>query len=263
MNINEYINCVSESPLDNIVINGGYTGIFRKIAVVGDSLASGEFENIVDGEKSYHDYLDYSWGQYLARDVGCKVYNFSRGGMTAKEYIEEFADLKNYWDLETWAQAYIIALGVNDITRILKGELNMGNINDINHEDYKKNAKTFVGFYAGIIQKYKLLQPNAQFFLITIPHEPDITSERDALCDEHEKLVCEIAELFDNCNVINLRKYAPVYDAKFKEKFYLGGHMNATGYRLTALMVESYIDYIVRNKPDKFKKVGFIGTPYI
>ena len=33
-------------------------------------------------------------------------------------------------------------------------------------------------------------------------------------------------------------------------------------YRLTALMVESYIDYIIRNNPEDFKQVSFIGTPY-
>lgn len=37
--------------------------------------------------------------------------------------------------------------------------------------------------------------------------------------------------------------------------------MNAAGYRLTALMVESYIDYIIRNNPEDFKQIGFVGTP--
>ena len=49
-------------------------------------------------------------------------------------------------------------------------------------------------------------------------------------------------------------------DKKFKENFFLAGHMNAAGYRLTALMVESYIDYIIRNNLSEFKDVQFIGT---
>ena len=75
----------NEKPLDNLVTDGGFTGIFRTIACVGDSLSSGEFESIDDdGKKHYHDYYDYSWGQYMARMAGCTVYNFSKGGMTAK-----------------------------------------------------------------------------------------------------------------------------------------------------------------------------------
>lgn len=38
--------------------------------------------------------------------------------------------------------------------------------------------------------------------------------------------------------------------------------MNAAGYLLTARMIESYIDYIVRHNIVDFKQVGFIGTPH-
>ena len=68
-----------EKPLDTLVTDGGFCGIMRTIACVGDSLSSGEFEQLdAEGKKSYHDMFDYSWGQFLARMVGCKVYNFSR-----------------------------------------------------------------------------------------------------------------------------------------------------------------------------------------
>ena len=35
--------------------------------------------------------------------------------------------------------------------------------------------------------------------------------------------------------------------------------MNAGGYLLTAKMVMSYIDYIVRQNPEDFAQAGFIG----
>ena len=99
-----------EKPLDNMVSDGGFCGIFRTIACIGDSLSSGEFESRkADGTKGYHDCFDYSWGQYMARMAGCKVYNFSRGGMTAEEYVENFADNNNLWSTDKLAQAYIIA----------------------------------------------------------------------------------------------------------------------------------------------------------
>ena len=38
--------------------------------------------------------------------------------------------------------------------------------------------------------------------------------------------------------------------------------MSPTGYVLTARMVESYIDYLIRHNVRAFKQVGFIDTPH-
>lgn len=63
MNANEILSVKNgEKPLDNLVKDGGFASIFRTIAVVGDSLSSGEFESQKDGVKGYHDYFEYSWG---------------------------------------------------------------------------------------------------------------------------------------------------------------------------------------------------------
>ena len=94
-----------EKPLDKMMSNFGFCRIFRTIGCVGDSFASGEHEGTaVDGSKTYHDFYEYSWGQYMARDIGAKVYNFSRGGMTAEEYCESFADKNGFWDKEKACQ---------------------------------------------------------------------------------------------------------------------------------------------------------------
>ena len=75
----------NEKPLDNIVSDGGFVGIFRKIAVIGDSLSSGELEaRDVGSPTTYHDWFDYSWGQYLARMSGTTVLNFSEIRMALK-----------------------------------------------------------------------------------------------------------------------------------------------------------------------------------
>ena len=71
-----------------------------------------------------------------------------------------------------------------------------------------------------------------------------------------------LTAVFSNSYVIDLYNHAPVYDAAFRDKFFLGGHMNACGYILTAKMMASYIDYIIRHNIDDFKQVGFIGTPF-
>lgn len=257
MNIEE-IFPVNEKPLDTIVTDGGFCGILRTIGCIGDSLSSGEFEAINDNnEKTYHDYYDYSWGQYLARMAGCTVYNFSRGGMTAKEYCESFAEENDYWNPEKKCQAYIVALGVNDI---YGQKQEIGSVKDIDLSNYNNNKPTFIGYYAQIIQRLKIIQPDAKFFLMTMPMAEE--EELRESGDMHSKALYELCNVFSNNYVLDFRKYAPVYDKDFKKKFYLGGHLNPLGYVLTAKMVVSYIDYIIRNNIEDFKQAGFIGTEF-
>ena len=55
----------SEKPLDTLVGLYSNTAVFRKIAFIGDSLSSGEFETVdANGNRGYHDLYEYSWGQY-------------------------------------------------------------------------------------------------------------------------------------------------------------------------------------------------------
>ena len=257
MNIQEFIAQENEKPLDRIVSDGGFTSIFRTIACIGDSLASGEFESIkADGSHGWHDMYEYSWGQYIGRMCGSTVHSLSRGGMTAKVYCESFADSNGFWNPKYASQCYIIALGVNDILNV-KQEL--GSVKDVDFSDYKNNKENFAGYYAQIIQRLKQIQPRAKFFLMTMAKD----GENDSRLEEkqaHSALLYDFADKFDNTYVIDLLKYAPTYDEKFKENFYLCGHMNPMGYDLTAKMVASYIDYIIRHNPQDFKEVGFIGT---
>ena len=258
MNMRAFLPDEQEEPLDRIPANGGYTGIFRTIACVGDSLSSGEFESLDEqGNKGYHDMFEYSWGQYIAREAGCKVYNFSRGGMTAKEYMESYADRKGYWNEDWAAQAYIMALGVND----LWGQKQpVGSVADICAEDWHKNAPTFTGYFAQIIQRYKTIQPKAKFFLVTMPRSDNPECEKNA--EAQTAAMHALADYFDYTYVIDLHRYAPVYDSEFAKKFYLGGHLNPMGYMLTARMTMAYIDYIIRHNMEDFAQVPFIGQPF-
>ncbi len=81
MDIRDFLAAPWEQPLDRLVADGGFCGIFRSIGCIGDSLSSGEFEFVSEtGETTYHDFFEHSWGQYLARMAGVQVRNFSRGG---------------------------------------------------------------------------------------------------------------------------------------------------------------------------------------
>lgn len=245
----------NEQPLDQLLSDGGFCGIFRTIACVGDSLSSGEFE-ICDekGVHHYFDMFDYSWGQYMARICGNTVYNFSRGGMTAQEYIRSFAEQSGFWALEKAAQAYIIALGVNDVLSALRGEITLGTIADINLSNFEKNQETFVGYYGRIIQRYRIINPGAKFFLVT-PPRGELSEERTEMANRLSELLREIATLWEDVYVIDLRRYAPVYDVSFREHFHLNNHLNPCGYVLTAKMIISYLDYIIRHNMKDFEFV--------
>lgn len=245
-----------EKPLERLVDDGGFTAIFRTIACVGDSLSSGEFESQnAEGKKGFHDMFEYSWGQYMARAAGCKVYNFSQGGMTAVNYFTDFSVKKCFWRPELAAQAYILALGVNDRAHMELYEDGWGSAEDI-ADDYHDNKKSFVGYFAAIIQRYKQIQPDAKFFLIARPK----SQQNDEIADTHAAAMYAVAERLTNCYVIDLGKYGPVYNREFKERFYLGGHMNPTGYILTAKMIMSYIDFIIRHHYEDFRQIPFMGT---
>ena len=250
----------NEKPLDRLVDGYSNTSVFRKMAFIGDSLSSGEFETRdADGKAGYHDMFEYSWGQYIARKNGLKAYNFSRGGMTASEYVNSFAEANGFWNPDKACQAYVIALGVNDI---FNAGGDVGDLSDIDKDDYTHNKPTFLGYYATIISKYKAIQPDAKFFLVTVPQDdrPEHVSKAQSLI----KGLYALAELFENTYVIDLYQYGPVYDRQFEKQFFLYGHLNPTGYIFTARMIDSYIDYIIRHNPDDFKEVAFIGTdiPY-
>ncbi len=251
MDVTKFYANPDEKPLDNLVEDGGFCKIFRTIGCIGDSLSSGELESFDEGIPGFHDFYEYSWGQFMARTLGSKVYNFSKGGMTAKEFFNSFAQVCGAYKYENLCQAYIIALGVNDLNL----NFEMGTV------DIDKVEDTILSYYIRIIKTIKSKQPDAKFFLMTMPNDVTKTQEAIEKNEAYSEAIRTLAEKFKNTYVLDFRKYAPVYDQKFKDTFFLG-HMTPTGYVLTAKMVMSYIDYIIRNNPEDFSQVGFIGTPY-
>ena len=256
MNMERYYrwNDPQEKPLEQLVPDGGYCAILRTIGCVGDSLSSGEFESEdAQGVKMYHDMFDYSWGQFLARDCGCTVYNFSRGGMTARDYMRSFAQENGYWDKDKLCQAYILALGVND----MNGGQQVGSVDDVDLSDWRNNADTFAGYYGGIVQRLRENQPDARFFFVTAPR-----TENGSPFPAHTKLLHDLTDVFPHSYVIDLDRDGPVHDEAFRRTFYMGGHLNPAGYRLIAKQIETYIDWIIRRHADDFRQIAFVGTPY-
>lgn len=263
-----------ELPLERPVPTaGGMCSIFRTIGCVGDSLASGEFEIQMpaaptDGNPAaseartqtvYVDMFEHSWGQHLARMAGCRVYNFSRGGMTASEYCQTFAEANGFWNPDKACQAYIVGLGVNDL---FNWRQPVGSVADL-CDDWHRNANTFAGWFGQLLARLREIQPDAVLFLVTMPR----VEERERigvgdLAEAHRTLMYDMAAHFGNAYVLDLYRYAPVHDKAYTDAFYMGWHLSPAGYRIAAEQIVSYIDYIVRHNPAAFRQVGLIGTPY-
>ena len=259
MDYRKILDTSNDNPLESLVSNGGFCGVLRKVGCIGDSLSSGEFESLDEnGEKGYHDMFEYSWGQFMAREAGLDVLNFSRGGMSAKWYCTSFAEENGYWDKDKKCKAYIIALGWNDISQ-LGAEL--GCKSDVDLDDWHNNKDSFYGYYCQIIQRLREIEPKSRIFLVTIPkiysHEKRYTAE-----DRHSEILYEIAEMFDFIYVLDMRKYLPFHDEFYRQNFYLGGHLNAIGYQLFSRAIMSYIDYYIRKFPEDFSQIGFVGTEW-
>ena len=254
----------NEKPLDKLDPTGGFTAIFRTIGCIGDSLSSGEFEGTdpETGGKTYHDTFEYSWGQFLARMTGSRVWNFSRGGMTAREYWNGFAEKNGFWGNDKLCDAYIVALGVNDLTKALGGGVGIGSADDIDPADGDGNPETVLGYYGRIVARLRKNRPDAFFFPVTVPRDWRYNPARGELQDKLNEGIRRLPDLFPRTYVVDLARYAPPFDETFVGNYQLGGHLNPMGYLLIARMIGSYIDYVIRHNMNDFKQVGFIGTPF-
>lgn len=251
-------NPMPDNPLLTIRDTPGLCAIFRTWGFIGDSLCSGEMESRdANGKRGYHDMYEYSWGQFLCRACGAEGENFSRGGQTAKGWIAD--DSKRGWAYCKMnpKQAYIIAMGVNDFSRRRKNQLECGNLDtDVDLKDYNNNAPTYAGYMAGIVQRLQSIQPRAKIFVVTRPREGKGHNDYEGF----NEVARGLAKKFKNVYVIDLYKHAQIYDSDFRDRYYVGGHLNAMGYEYTARMFMTYIDWIIRNNYEDFKEVAFIGT---
>lgn len=254
MNIKMFEIQKGEMPLENIKENCGFAGIFKEIGVIGDSLSSGEFESTDEnGKVYYHDMYNYSWSAILERITGTKYYNYSRGGMSFKEFYESWAKQNNFWEKR---QAYIVDLGNNDLFVFRQ---NVGSAKDINLEDPSKNKDTYFGYMGKVLSKLKSLEKDARIFLVSLQIDHTF-KEKDEMAYYVLEEMKKVVKMYSFTYLIDMTTYGPVYDEKAREKFAMGFHPNAMGYYVYALAIGNYIDYIIRQNYKDFFEVPFIGT---
>ena len=236
------------NPLDNLIKDGGNTAILRTLGIIGDSLSSGEFESLDENDVvGYHDYLDFSWGQFLARSSGIKVLNISHGGTTAMDYLNEYKDHPG-WLVK--CNAYLIFLGENELYQNLK----LGSVDNLEEDSYIANLSK-------IIKIYREIEPKSRFFIVVIPHD-DLGPERNQAIDYMKDEIYKLVKLYEFCYVIDLASTTFVYDQKFRDKYAMGFHPTPQGYLYLSWVMGTYIDHIIDENYEDFKQIGFIGTEF-
>lgn len=237
-----------EAPLSRLLYGGGMLGIFRQIAVVGDSLASGEmaYADAEDETKTrYADMYEHSWGQYMARACGTACFNFSKGGLQTKTFLQDVGGCYSAMcDPKNLAQAYFVALGHNDFNQ--KAEV--GRPEDVHPDAPERNANNYIGNYARILSKILELQPKAKIFLVVMKH--------DRYAPYNDAIRC-LSDVFPQTYLIDMNRFGqPLMDWE-----YTHGHGNPMGYMYYARQILTYTDWIIRHNFEDFKWVQFIPLP--
>lgn len=260
----EYANgeLLYQPPLDNLFLklednfpreilrSPSFVGIVHKWGFIGDSLASGEqaVHNDNSGTLIRFDKYDYSWGQRLMSLNGVEGYNFSAGGYTAKQWCQ--GNGERMWGgaqlPENFKEAYCIALGVNDSNNISVGDVST----DIDLSDYNNNADTFVGWYAGIIQRLRSVNPKCRVFCLTIPYNQTKYNNFSAA-------IRLIVPLFTKCYLVDLAAYHYTPSG-----LSLNDHLSPAGYQWAAFEINTLLDWIIRHNLNDFKDIAFVGTDY-
>lgn len=131
--------------------------LFEKIAVLGDSYASGM---TTDSTPRYH----CSWLQMLCRQYGCVGQNYSKGSLTSRSWFTSDAGYPKFSADTELYNLYFVAFGINDSNSSQSYYVPLGTVDDIVTSNY---PDTFYGNMAHIHDVIMEKNPNALICFIT------------------------------------------------------------------------------------------------
>ncbi|MBQ7257840.1 MAG: SGNH/GDSL hydrolase family protein [Abditibacteriota bacterium] len=217
--------------------------LFPSVAMIGDSLASGEIvhdddralgvlfgglhpdRGVVNEGPACVDCYENSWCSLICRRIGAKVTHFTKGGCTAKYWLEtynyHFAIDKNKYPL------VFIALGSNDFGCFKLGE-----------KDHGLKENTFAGYYNEIIKSVRHYNPEGVILCLSLYRKGDDTIKNqygDTLMD-WSNMIKDITGNYKKCYYLD---FVNESENEFgKTKFERRGHYSAPGYLAVADDIE-------------------------
>lgn len=212
--------------------SGTEVNVFTSGVAIGDSLTQGTFDYMVDGERKYIVDANRAYPAVFTRKTGIPIANFGVGGASSVSWYTAYKNtsLSGY-------DFAIIAFGVNDYTQ------------EVATSDSKNAIES-------IITKLKSENNGIKIFLCTMMPRWNVSTHGKAY-NEMIRAVCT-----DN-NSVYLLDMDLHSDIKTDNSCYVQGHLTGLGYEKYASEIISYISKIIRDTPNEFKDIHFVGTEYV
>ena len=219
-----------------------YGGLFPRLAVIGDSLSSGELVINGTAEDVYGD----SWLSFLAKRINASARtHYSIGGLTAKGWIETYM---TKMQSDNPFNAYFIALGTNDN---YTQEYSLGTINDV------AGTNTFVGYYKQIIESVRTKAPNAVIFCVSLYNNGEAHHR-------YSDMISDISDLYNNCFYVDFINNSVIYTST-NRVWSASAHFTTLGYNYVSTVIYKLICKIVDENKEYFKwfgKYNSVGTQF-
>ena len=241
-----------DNPLFNLGKTNVMTSIFDRYGIIGDSLSSGA-QDTENGNNAI-DMPKYSWATFLEKSTGCETVRLSKGGLQLKNWhtiMETKARLE-----ENKCPAYIIMLGHNDTAS------DLGSISDVNLTNLSNSSNdTQFGMYGRLIGTLRNISPNCRIFCMTYPiyYVENYGTNNIART---------LPNYIDNCYCVDLWKYDENRKTENNTSFAVPNpyfsklHGTVLGYKHWSDIINSCIDYIIRNNLNDFTDIGYVNTEY-
>ena len=221
---------VEEIELSPTEYKGDDICIFNKILCIGNSLTDGFF-NENGGSRLIM--RNRSYPTQLQKITGVECTNMGYAGYTSKQWYDAYKDT----DL-SGHDCCIIQFGVNDVLKS------------------RPTAETTQAL-TDIITKVKSENAGIKIFVATIiPANGYMLESMRVMSETIRTIVNNLNDA--NVYLVDLWKYGHTADLLAFDS----GHLSAYGYYQLACDYKAYISYIIRNNPNDFRYVQFIGTSY-
>lgn len=209
-----------------------YSVFFPKMAVIGDSLSSGEL--YPTPENQYLDRYGDSWLSFISRHNCAKRNHYSEGGLTAKTWLSTYS---TRFQADDVADVYFIALGTNDEYR---QPYDMGSASD------SAGANSFAGYYKQIIEMVQTKAPNAKIFCLSFYRY--ISGWND--------LIEAIANLYTGVYYLDVASNSPIHTTMPNNLYVRGTHFTTIGYRIIANVILNQMNKIISDNQADFRFYG-------
>lgn len=235
--------------------------LFPRIAMVGDSLASGEIvdnderalgvlyggvhpdRGVVNEGPACHDLYESSWCSHICRRINAQSKHFTKGGITAKGWLEYI----NYYMAidKIKYPLFFVALGANDFNCGFK----LGTSKDTLKSD------TFAGYYNEVIKSIKTINPHAVVLCLSMYYDDD-ESAPNALGDKRSDYSNMIKQITTNYEKVYYLDFAHECENVLnKTKHIRGGHYDSVGYLAISYEIEKLANKVLLENVDDLRDV--------